>query len=469
MAETRGAKVGLMGLVGVVAGSMIGGAIFALPAKMAAGAGAGAVMIAWMVSGVGMFFLANTFSTLAQKRPDLNFGIYEYATEGFGRFAGFEAAWGYWLSAAFGNVAFSVLIFSALGFFFPQLSSSEPWVKTLLCSGLIWSMHFLVLQGVSSAALINAIATVAKLVPVFVVIVTCLIAFNLETFKVDFWGERLNIGGVAAQVKSTMLVTLWAFIGIEGAAVVSGRARSPELVGKATFIGLILCLTLYIFISVLPFGFMMESEIAALDDPSVAGVFSRLVGPWGAAFVNVGVLISLLGAWLSWTILVAEVPCQAAKRGLFPSFLAAENKKGAPAPALWMTTIVMQLIIFLAALSSDAFGFLISITSVMVLPSYLVSAAFLWQISRGEQGLATAFATGVIATTYALWLLYAAGLEYLMMSMLLFSAGSVVYWVSHEGPVGKRFVGGEKPAFFLLLIIAAISVLMFLTGKLTLS
>lgn len=469
MSESGEGKLGLMGLVGVVAGSMIGGAIFALPAKMAVGAGAGSVIIAWLITGVGMFFLANTFSTLAQKRPDLNSGIYDYATEGFGRFAGFEAAWGYWLSAAFGNVAFAVLILKALEFFFPEVAASELWVKVLICSGLIWTMHFLVLQGVSSAALVNAIATIAKLLPVFVVIVFCLIAFNFKTFSVDIWDTSGGLGSIGTQVKSTMLVTLWAFIGIEGAAVISGRAKSPELVGKATFIGLILCLTLYVFISVLPFGFMSQAEIAALPDPSVADVLAKLVGPWGAAFVNVGVLISLLGCWLSWTILVAEVPYQAAKEGVFPRVLAGVNKKGAPAPSLWMTTTVMQLIIFLATFSTDAFNFLISITGVMVLPSYLVSAAFLWQISREGHGFAAPFVTGVMGTLYALWLLYAAGPAYLMMSSVLFASGIVMYWLSHRGQEQKPFEGGEKLFALILVSMALIAIALFYGGELTLS
>ena len=469
MSESGEGKLGLMGLVGVVAGSMIGGAIFALPAKMAVGAGAGSVIIAWLITGVGMFFLANTFSTLAQKRPDLNSGIYAYATEGFGRFAGFEAAWGYWLSAAFGNVAFSVLILKALAFFFPEVAASELWVKVLICSVLIWTMHFLVLQGVSSAALVNAIATIAKLLPVFVVIVFCLIAFNFKTFSVDIWDTNGGLGSIGTQVKSTMLVTLWAFIGIEGAAVISGRAKSPELVGKATFIGLILCLTLYVFISVLPFGFMNQAEIAALPDPSVAGVLEKLVGPWGAAFVNVGVLISLLGCWLSWTILVAEVPYQAAKEGVFPRVLAGVNKKGAPAPSLWMTTTVMQLIIFLATFATDAFNFLISITGVMVLPSYLVSAAFLWKISRGGHGFAGPFATGVMGSLYALWLLYAAGPAYLMMSTVFFASGIVMYWLSHRGQEQKPFEGGEKLFALILVSTALIAIALFHVGELTLS
>ena len=66
------------------------------------------------------------------------------------------------------------------------------------------------------------------------------------------------------QVKSTMLVTLWAFIGIEGAVVISGRAKKASYVGKATLLGFAGCLTIYILLSLLPFGRMPRNEIADL-------------------------------------------------------------------------------------------------------------------------------------------------------------------------------------------------------------
>ncbi|HQU02781.1 MAG TPA: amino acid permease, partial [Acetobacteraceae bacterium] len=112
-------KLGMLLLTGVVVGSMIGGGSFNLPANMAGGAGLVAIAIAWVVTFIGMYFLSNSFRILSDKRPDLKGGIYSYAAAGFGSFAGFQMAWGYWLSSAFGNVAFAVLIMQILSYFFP--------------------------------------------------------------------------------------------------------------------------------------------------------------------------------------------------------------------------------------------------------------------------------------------------------------------------------------------------------------
>lgn len=130
----------------------------------------------------------------------------------------------------------------------------------------------------------------------------------------------------------------------------------------------------------------------------------------------------------------------------------------------------MQLILLLATLFADAFDFLISITGVMVLPSYLASAAFLWLISRdgGNKG-GFSLLTGLAATFYALWLLYAAGPAYLMMSTVLFSLGIIMYGVSLWKHDRYPFEGREKFFALGMVLFAIISLVLFATGKLALS
>lgn len=448
MADAKSNKLGLWGLVGVVAGSMVGGGIFNLPQNMAAGAAAGAIIVAWVITGIGMYFLANTFRTLSDERPDLSAGIYRYASEGFGRFAGFEMAWGYWLSSVFGNVAFAVLIMEAMAYFFPVFGDGKNWPSVIAASALIWGMYFLVLRGVSGAAMLNAVATAAKLIPLAVMIGIAIWVFNGAQFNTDFWGQKPDLGSVMTQVKSTMLVTLWAFIGIEGAVVVSGRAQRPALVGQATLIGLFVCLGIYILLSLVPFGVMTQPELAALKNPSAAYVLEHIVGTWGAVFMNLGVLLALLSCWLSWTILVAEVPHEAAKDGVFPKALAKENKNNSPSVALLWSSLFMQATIFVVLFAQDAWLFLLQITGVMVLPPYLASCAFLWKLAAGKDyppgGESKGFAlfTGIMGTLYATWLLYAAGPGFLLMSSILFAIGIGVYCVAHR----KRKAG--EPLFY---------------------
>ncbi len=129
---TQKLKIGA--LIALVVGSMIGGGIFSLPQNMAASASAGAVLIGWVITAIGMLTLAFVFQTLANRKPDLDLGIYAYAKAGFGDYMGFSSAWGYWISAWLGNVSYFVLLFSTLGYFFPVFGEGNtPIAIALAC------------------------------------------------------------------------------------------------------------------------------------------------------------------------------------------------------------------------------------------------------------------------------------------------------------------------------------------------
>ncbi len=463
------AKLGLFLLSGVVIGSMIGGGGFNLPQNMSAHASLGAIAIAWVLTLVGMFFLANCFRLLSTQRPELTAGVYAYAREGFGDLAGFQVAWGYWLSAAFGNVAFAVLIMKSLGYLFPAFADGKNWLSIGGASLLIWVMHFTVLFGVRRAAVLGSIASVLNVGSLLVTIAIMALMIKADMFRLDLWGVGENLGSVMTQVESTMLVTLWVFIGIEGAVVMSARARKPEQVGQATYIGLVVCTLLYFLLSALPFGFMTQPELAALDEPAAAYILERLVGRWGAIFVIVSLLVSLLSCWLAWTILVAELPFAAAKDGVFPRFLSRENRFNSPGPALWLSSAVMQGIVFVVLFAENAWIWLISVTGVMILPAYLASTAYLWRYALShaymeERG--RALRSGVLGSVYAVWLLYAAGPQFLLMSSLLFVAGLPVFYFAHRqnrlhAPLFSR---AEGVAAVALVVVAAIALWAFFTG-----
>ena len=474
----RQKKLGIIGLVAIVVSAMVGGGIYNLPSNMSTGAAAGAIVIAWGLTGVGMYFLATSFRALSDARPDLDSGIYAYAHEGFGSFIGFEMAWGYWLSAVFGNVGYAVLTMDAVAYFIPPEFMSAHMQSFVGGSILIWGMCIICLFGVSAANILNIITTIAKLLPLLLFICVVGIFFSIDKFSFNFWGQMSSdLGGIGAQVKSTMLVTLWAFIGIEGAVVVSGRAKKADDVGRATIISLLLCLTLYIFISLLPYGFMTQQKLATLPNPSAAYVLEELVGSWGASVINLGVIIALLGSWLAWTLMVAEVPHVAAKGGVFPKFFAKENRHEAPYVSLLVTSSCMQLTMLIVLFANNAWLFLLDITGVMILFPYFVSALYLWKLCKtgeypSDQPVSkkVAWVSGIIAATYALWLLYAASLKFLLMSSVFFTIGLLVFWKARrENARHELFLQGwERGGAAVVVAIAIVAVALFLNGSIKL-
>lgn len=469
-------KLRLSALVALVVGSMIGGGIFSLPQNMAASAGAGAVLIGWAITGVGMLTLALVFQTLANRKPELDTGVYAYAKAGFGDYMGFSSAWGYWISAWIGNVSYMVLLFSTLGLFFPAFGEGNTGLAIACASVLLWAIHFLVLRGIREAAFLNLITTIAKVVPLVLFIVLAVLAFRFDIFVADFWGKgNLELGSVMNQVRGMMLVTVWVFIGIEGANIYSARAQDRRDIGKATVIGFYGVLLLLVLVNVLSMGIMSQPELAALKNPSMAGVLEHVVGRWGALLVSVGLIVSLLGGLLAWTLLCAEILFAGARDHTMPAFLRKENARQVPSNALWLSNGLIQLMLVITLFNDATYLKLLYLATSMILVPYFWSAAYAVLVSwRGESyenepgERRKDLLIALVALLYAAWLLYAGGVQYLLLSALLYAPGALLFARARRECGQPVFTLLEKLIFAGVLIGALIAAYGLYDGFLTL-
>lgn len=469
-------KVHLGALTALVIGSMVGAGIFSLPQNMAASASAGAVLIGWLITGVGMLTLAFVFQSLAVRKPGLDSGVYAYAKAGFGDYMGFSSAWGYWISAWIGNVSYFVLLFSSLGFFFPAFGNGNTLAAIVGASILLWVVHFLVLNGLREAAAINLITTVAKIVPLILFIVLVGLAFKLDMFSMDFWGRASpKLGTVMDQVRNMMLVTVWAFIGIEGASVFSARARQRSDVGKATLLGFVSVLALLVMVNLVSMGVMSQAELAGLKNPSMAGVLARVVGPWGSTLINIGLVISLCGALLSWTMLCAEILFSAARDGTMPRFAARENAKQVPSTALWISNGLIQLFLIITLFSAGTYLQLLYLATSMILLPYFWSAFYALLLAvRGETyagndpARTRNLVIALIAVIYSVWLVYAGGIKYLLLSAVLYAPGALFFALAKREKGQRIFTAVEMGIFAVVLVVGIYGVYALATGTLTL-
>jgi len=423
-------KIGVGALTALVLSSMLGAGVFSLPQNMAEVSGSEALIIGWTITGIGILFLATAMLYLSRLRPDLDGGIFTYAEQGFGKTIGFLSAWGYWLCAVIANVSYLVVVFSALSFFTDSpghvlFGDGNTWQAMLGASILLWIIHALIARGVQTAASINLLATLGKLIPLLLFIVLGIIHFDYHQFAFDFSGAQLHLP-VWSQVKQTMLITLWVFIGVEGAVVVSGRAKNKNDIGKATLFAVISALIVYLLVTILSLGILPRETLATMKNPSMGGLLVEMVGPYGYWVIVGGIILSVSGAYLSWTIMAAEIPFIAAKRGAFPKAIAKQNAADAPIGSLWMTNISVQLCLIAIALFHLDYSTLLIIASEMVLVPYLLVGLFLAKISYQTQSYQSLL-IGIGATLYGIWLLYASGLEHLMMSLTLYAPGLLVF------------------------------------------
>ncbi|WP_210494457.1 basic amino acid/polyamine antiporter [Pantoea ananatis] len=423
-------KLGLSALTALVLSSMLGAGVFSLPQNMAAVAGPAALLIGWLITGAGIIFLSLAMLLLTRLKPELDGGIFTYARAGFGELTGFCSAWGYWLCAVIANVSYLVIVFSALSFFTDTpdriiFGNGNTWQAILGASVLLWLVHWLVLRGVQTAASINLLATLGKLVPLLLFVVLAVLAFNYDRFHFDFSGLSLGVP-LWEQVKQTMLITLWVFIGVEGAVVVSSRAKHKKDVGRATLLAVLAALLVYLLVTLLSLGIVPRAELAEMRNPSMAGLMTRLTGSWGNAIIVVGLIISVCGAYLSWTIMAAEVPFIAAQQGAFPRSIARQNARNAPAASLWLTNGSIQVCLILIALTGADYNTLLTIASEMILVPYLLVGLYLIKVVKGQQK-PWALAVGVGASLYGIWLLYASGPLHLFTSVVLYAPGILLF------------------------------------------
>ena len=472
-AATR--RLSLFALTMMVVGGMVGAGIFSLPRTFANATGPIGAIIAWLIAGTGMYMLARVFQSLAARKPNLDAGVFAYAKAGFGDYPGFLSAFGYWMSSCIGNVSYWVLIKSTMGAFFPVFGDGNTVVAIAVASLGIWLFHFMILRGTQQAAVINSIVTVAKIVPILTFIVVLIAAFRLDMFSYNLFGGDLT-NGIFDQVRATMLVTVFVFLGIEGASVYSRFAKTRADVGRATILGFVIVTSLMVLVTLLPYAAMQRAEIAGLRQPSMAQVLETVVGPWGAVFVSVGLLVSVLGAYLAWSLICAEVLFAAAKTRDMPALFARENANKVPANALWATNIVVQLIVVTTYWSRDAFSLMLNLTSsISLIPFVLVAAYSLQLCRRGEtydvrpEERRRDLIIAVVATIYTLFMLYAGGLTYILLAAVLYAPGSLLYvWARREQgrPVFVR--AWDWLIFGLTIAGAAVGIHWLATGYITL-
>ncbi|BBZ00693.1 amino acid APC transporter [Mycolicibacterium chitae] len=464
-------KVSLPTLTAMVVGSMVGSGVFLLPRRFGTETGVLGAVIAWTVAGAGMLMLAFVFQRLATRKPQLDAGIFAYAKAGFGDYVGFNSAIGYWASACAGNTSYWVLITATLSALVPGFGAGDTVAAVVVSAIGVWLFALLVMQGVKDAAVINYIVTIAKIIPILMFIVITLIAFQADIFVDNFWGaDGYSFASIWDQATGTMLITVFVFLGIEGASVYSRMARKREDVGRATVIGFLGVLSIFAMVTLVSYGVMPQDDLAGVSQPSMAAVLESVVGPWGSIFIRVGVIVSVLGAYLAWTLMAAEVLYIPAKSDDMPRFLARTNRHGAPVTALAMAAGLITLLLIALLFAADALDFMLDLTAALALIPYLLAAAYALKLTATRETYDEAksvvphMVVAALATLYTLFLLYAAGMDKLLLSCILYAPAAALYFKARRERGLRVFRPAEAVLFGVIVVGAVVAVVSLATG-----
>ena len=424
-------KLGLWMAIALVVGNMIGSGVFLLPAAL--GAFGGISILGWVFTATGALLLALVFARLSRMVPKAG-GPYAYARAGFGDFAGFLVAWGYWISIWSANAALGVAMVSYLSYFAPALAT-KPWLATGLVLSVLWLLTWVNARGVREAGSVQLVTTVLKLLPLIAVATFGLAFVDPGNFR------PFNVSGTSgfSAVTASAALTLWAFLGFESATVPAEEIVDPErTIPRATIIGTVFTATLYILATVAVMGVIPPAVLAQSGAPF--GEAAELMwGRWAGSIVAAGAVVSCFGALNGWILLQGRVPYAAARDGVFPAVFARLSARETPVFGLVFSSVLVTGLLMLnfGAGLVDQFTFIILLATLTALLPYTFAtmAELMLYIKdrdrfRGERLTGRCVIAG-LGFAYSLWAIAGAGKEVIFWGFLLLLAGLPIYvWVA---------------------------------------
>lgn len=238
--------------------------------------------------------------------------------------------------------------------------------------------------------------------------------------------------------------------------------------------GFLTVLAIFSAVTMVSYGVLPRADLAATDQPSVGGVLASIVGDWGATFIAIGVVLSIQGAYLAWTLICAETTYMPARTGVMPRFLAKENANGTPIGALLLTTLAVQLLLAAVLVVSNALDFMLKLDTALSLIPYLFAAGYALKLGLSGSGYQAGEARGkdtvvaLVALGYAVFLLYAAGVKYLLPAAVIYAIGTVLYVVARRERGERVFTRAELGACSVLLVTGVVGVVTITSGAVVL-
>lgn len=457
-------RTGLFALTAIVVNAMLGGIAFDLPRATAFFAGPQMALAIWVLTGLTLFMVANTFRIIAEARPESSVGIYFNSRSGFGRFAGFEMAWLYWLRNIAVNGFYAGVLLDILARALP--GEHAGWIALVTVSLLLWIIHGFIALGFKPVAFVNLAGAALILT-----ILAGFIFFAASAFDPEIFIANWN-AAPPPETKLTpfLAVAIWTFAGIEGAAILAEHGDDRRAVGRATLTGFWIALIFAPALSLLPWGLAARPELANLSDPSSAPLLAAIAGNRGGVLMVAGNTFALLIGWLAFAVISIQVPRAAADDGAFPRVFCRLNRRGVPDFSLLATGCLTQAVLIALYFAGGKLAGLLPLAVLIVLAPYLVSCGYLWKIClAGEYPIRMtsnrkfAHFCGAAGTLLVLALIVTAGIKYLLLAVTAAAIGLPVFIRARRdaaatpqtAPDDRRYFTGVEALAAGLLVVAA--------------
>jgi len=405
--------------------NMVGTGIFLLPVSMAS-VGSMSVL-GWFVATIGAAAIGWMFAILGAVHP-LPGGPYAYARETFGPYLGFQSNYVYWSANLVGNIAVAATVTGYFGHFIPALSN--PWAGAFFTIGMVWVATAVNLAGPWWVGLFTGWGTVLAMIPLVFIAAFGWFWFDPSTF-VGSWNPHGD--SLWAGVSKSACFALWAFMGVESAAVAADVIEDPKRnIPRATLLGLLIAAVLYVSTCTVLMG-MIPAETLAKSSAPFADAARIALGPWGATVIALCAIFKAGSSLVGWTLTIAQSALAAAKDGLFPSLYGKTDSRGIPVFNFVFSAVLMSVIVLLTVSPtlSQQFNEIIDISIILTVIPYMYTGVAFLKASRQRGGtplhhtIVTVMA--VVASVYCLWVVAGSDASLTRGAMIILLASIPLY------------------------------------------
>ena len=399
-----GRKMSLTQATMLVAGNMIGTGLFLLPVNLAQVGGI--AVFGWLIATVGVAALGLVFAKLGELNPQQG-GPYAYARDFLGPYAGFQTNYVYWFGNWIGNIAIAVAAVGYLAELIPAIT--DPPASVFATAAVIWLLTFANILGPRVVGALETWTMALALIPIMAIALLGWIWFDSATFLASW-----NVTGESNMhaVSRAASMALWAYMGIESAAVSAGVIENPKRnVPLATLIGLGLAAVVYMLSSTVIMGILPNEELQISHAPFAEAARLSL-GTAGAIVISVCAVLKSVGSLGGWMLLVGQSAKAAADDGMFPRVFARLNGNGVPASGLIIVGVLMTAVLFatMSPTLAGQFNNLVNLAVILIIVPYVYSAVAVVKVIHDHQLPRKTFQTykwiAIAAVAYCLWVIY---------------------------------------------------------------
>jgi len=394
-------KMSLLQATMLVAGNMIGTGVFLLPVNLASVGGIS--VFGWLVATAGAAALGLVFAKLGELDPQEG-GPYAYARDFLGPYVGFQTNYVYWFGNWIGNIAIAVAAVGYLAEFFPAIST--PPASVFATAGVIWILTFANIRGPRVVGWLETWTMSLALIPILAIAFLGWIWFNPEIFRE---GWNVSGGSNAHAITRAASIALWAYMGIESAAVSAGVIENPKRnIPLATLMGLGLSAVVYVLSSTVIMGIIPNADLQKSHAP-FAEAARLAIGTPAVVIVSLCAILKSVGSLGGWMLLVGQSAKAAADDGMFPKVFARMNRYGVPGPGLAIVGVLMTIVLFatMSPTIAGQFSTIIDLAVILAVVPYIYSSVAVVKVVFDHGLPRRTFQTykwiAIAAVIYCLW------------------------------------------------------------------